>query len=195
MQRLLVACVLSVVSVGCARQASPLADAEACAVNDDMRGQALKLSWDVFDQRSTDPVSFRAIANRGCKREAGELVLHYLAHKEGLDESQRRLSRFHAGQLLAEAGEEARALELIRSAYAPEQPVHSPLDWNTYVAGIVAFLEKDRTALTSARERLERVGGNNLINARVLRRMQTCFEKRYAEIWTSQCEAQPPHPR
>ena len=195
MHRLLVACVLSVASVGCARQVSPLADAEACAVNDDMREQALKLSWDEFDQRSTSPVSFRAVADRGCKREAGELVLYYLAHKTGLDKSQRRISRFHAGQLLAEAGEGARALELIRSAYAPEQPVDSPLDWNTYVAGIVAFLEKDQAALTAARERLARVGGNNLINERVLGRMETCFEKRYAEIWTAQCEAPPPRPR
>lgn len=194
MLRLLIVCLLSWASTAGASQVTPVAGAASCAVSDDMRKQALKLSWDEFDQQSASPVSFRALANRGCKREAGELVLYYLAHKEGLNDQEQRLSRFHAGQLLAEAGEEARALGLIRSTYWPEQPIDSPLDWNTYVAGVVAFLEKDRTALTSSRERLEKAGGNNLINARVLRRMEKCFEKRYAEIWTPRCEASPPSP-
>ena len=194
MLRLLVVCLLSLASAACARQATQLAGAASCAGTDDKREQALKLSWDEFDQQSASPVSFRAIADRGCKREAGELVLYYLAHKEGLDESQQRLSRFYAGQLLAEAGEEARALELIRSTYWPEQPADSPLDWNTYVAGIIAFLETDRTALMAARKSLETASGNNLINARILARMEKCVEKRYAEIWTPQCEASLPRP-
>lgn len=189
MLRLLIVCLFSVAPIAGASQATPVAGAASCAVSDDMRARALKLSWDEFDQQSASPVSFRAIANRGCKREAGELVLYYLAHKGGLNESQQRLSRFHAGQLLAEAGEEARALELIRSAYWPEQPGDSPLDWNTYVAGVVAFLEKNRTALILARERLEKAGGSNLINARVLKRMEKCFDKSYADVWLPACEA------
>lgn len=190
MPRLPIVCLIVVTLA--AEQATP--GAVSCAVSDDMRKQALTLSWDEFDQQSASPVSFRAMAARGCKREAGELILYYLAHKTGLDDSQRRISRFHAGQLFAESGEEVRALKLIRSAHWPEQPIDTPLDWNTYVAGVVAFLEKDPAALTSARQRLERAGGNNLINARILGRMEKCFEKRYAEIWTPQCESSPPPP-
>jgi hypothetical protein len=152
-----------------------------------MRERALNLSWEDFDQLSANPVSFRALANHGCKREAAELVLYYLAHAEGLNESQRRLSRFHAGQLLAEVGDNARARALIRSAHWPEQPSDASLDWNSYVAGVVAFLEGDRAALAAARERLEIAGPSNAVDAGILMRMESCFEKGYADIWTHEC--------
>lgn len=164
------------------------ADATSCVINDDVRKLALTLSWEDFDQKSDNPASFRAFALRACYREAAELIEYYLANKPNLDESQQRNSRFHAGQMYGHAGDERRALELIRSARWPEQPANAALDWNSYVAGVVAFLEKDRAALSAARERLETAGGRNLINARVLKRMEKCFDKTYDDVWKAACE-------
>jgi hypothetical protein len=159
-----------------------------CPVSNDIRRRALELTWDEFDQKSESPASFRVFALRGCYRAAAELIEYYLANKPGLDAAQQRILRFHAGQMYGHAGDERRALELIRSAYWLEQPADAPLDWNTYVSGVVAFLEKDRGALASARERLEKAGGRNLINARVLRRMEKCFNQPYNDVWAPACD-------
>jgi hypothetical protein len=35
------------------------------------------------------------------------------------------------------------------------------------------------------------VGGRNLINARVLRRMEACFAKSYDDVWKPECEVKP----
>lgn len=157
-------------------------------VDDAVRRDALKLTWDEFDQKDISPASFRRYADRECYREAAELIEYYLANKPGLEIWQQRLSRFHAGQMYGHAGDEWRALELIRSARNPEQPASASLDWNTYVDGVVAFLEKNRATLSSTRARLEAAGGNNLINARVLRRMEKCFDRPYNGIWEADCE-------
>jgi hypothetical protein len=181
----LLATQLAVSATALAQDPPPAVD---CPMGDEIRSLALQLTWDDFDQKSDSPSSFRAFALRGCYRAAAELIEYYLANKPGLDASQRRNSRFHAGQMYGHAGDDRRALELIRSAFWLEQPPNHPLDWNTYVGGVVAFLERDRQTLALARERLEKAGGNNVINAQVLKRMEECFDKSYANVWLSACK-------
>ena len=188
MPRLLVGCLVALAAAVVVNATAHAADETSCVITDDTRKLALTLSWEEFDQKSNSPASFRAFALRACYREAAELIEYYLANKPTLAESQQRNSRFHAGQMYGHAGDERRALELIRSARWPEQPANAALNWNTYVAGVVAFLEKDRAALSAAREHLESEGGRNLINARVLRRMEKCFDKSYDDVWKAACE-------
>jgi hypothetical protein len=158
-----------------------------CAIGQNLLDEALKLPWHEFDQENRNPASFRYLADKGCFAEAAQLSEYYLRYNDDLRADQRRNTRFHIGQLYGNAGRDEKALEYIRTTFWSSQPADSSLDWNTYVGGVIAFLEKDRTALSGARLALEHAGGMNALNAKFLARMERCFGRSYRFLRESIC--------
>ena len=93
---------------------------------------------------------WRTLADRGCTREAADLLSAYgaLPKAEG-----NVIITWHEGQLRAELGQTAQAIALMERSHKPVNG-SDPGYWNAYVDGMVAFLRQDRGALEKARARL-----------------------------------------
>ncbi|WP_171954881.1 hypothetical protein [Stenotrophomonas geniculata] len=97
---------------------------------------------------------WRPLADRGCTREAADLLSAYgaLPKAEG-----NVIITWHEGQLRAELraelGQTAQAIALMERSHKPVNG-SDPGYWNAYVDGMVAFLRQDRSALEKARARL-----------------------------------------
>jgi hypothetical protein len=87
-------------------------------------------------------------------REAATLIETYLANHSELDRFQRSNLHWHAAQALAIAGDTAAALKHIPLARLDPEPPASPICWNDYVAATEAFLQRERSKLVAARERI-----------------------------------------
>ena len=107
----------------------------------------LRLDERQFDQDVTG--GWRALDDRGCRREAADLIRAYRLAKHRSDE---RTLLWHEGQLRAGAGQTSRAIALFRRAKKPAAEDHD--GWNLYVEGTIAFLHHDRSALLRARAAL-----------------------------------------
>jgi hypothetical protein len=111
----------------------------------------------------------------------------YLDRHPELTRFQRAILRWHAGQMLAYAGDTAGALKHMSSVhFEPEQPNSatrlSAPGWNDYVEATVAFLQGDRAKLLAARER---IAGNSPAdpNLRVLDCLIAHFGAPYATAY------------
>lgn len=161
-----------------------------CVATDKMRAEALTLSWSDFDQKQDSPAGMRKLSTAGCFKEAAELQEFYIANHKGLTAKEIANSKFHIGQNYASAGLPDRALLFIRQSLDPNQPADTTFDWNTYVLGVIAFLEQDRDALLQKMSVLRASPDRgNQINGRVLARMNKCFAKPYRDLWTPDCES------
>lgn len=161
--------------------------AQDCAVNDhDLRGNAA-LSFEDFDQRGALASTARKLSERHCFREAAEVGQHYLLFGPELSERQRNVVTWHVAQDLALSGRSDAAAALISSTLRPALPAEPDgFEWNTYVRGTWAFLVRRRDLLDDAVSQLQtKPGQRNAMNARVLGRLQTCWDKTYAEAYTS----------
>ncbi|KLJ02523.1 hypothetical protein [Luteimonas sp. FCS-9] len=119
-----------------------------CSVD---RDAMLALSIDAFDQDIDG--GWRPLGEgRGCHLAAADLIAEYrrVHRPEG-----RNLLDWHEAQLRAKAGQTTEAIALMRRSI---REVDGELTgWNAYVAGSIAFLERDRAALQAARETLSTV--------------------------------------
>lgn len=93
---------------------------------------------------------WRPLADRGCTREAADLLSAYGALPKAEDNV---IITWHEGQLRAELGQTAQAITLMERSHKPVN-AGDPGYWNAYVDGMVAFLRQDRSALEKARARL-----------------------------------------
>src|ERR1044072_8415852 len=106
-----------------------------------------------LDQRAVDQDmrgGWRALAQRdGCMEAAADLLRAY-RERHGQDAL---LLYWHEGQLRATLGATEEAIELFKKAYdARDTP--SATAWNLYAVATIAFLQQDKSALLTARDRL-----------------------------------------
>lgn len=171
-----------------ALQAAPEA-AVGCALTPENLVANRTLSFESFDQAGVTPWTARKLGERNCDAEAARASEDYLLHGPELTPYQRQVVSWHLGQYLAESGEERAAARVMATTIRNEEMTPDNFDWNTYVRGTHAFLTKDRPALDAAVTALSaQEGMRNQINARALRRLQTCFERPYREAYS--CEVQ-----
>lgn len=104
----------------------------------------LKLSERAFDQNVTG--GWRALANRGCNREAADLIRRYRLKRRPKNTN---ILIWHEAQLRATAQQNRLALALFRQSYRKGDTA-----WNLYVDGTIAFLENDRKRLMASRKAL-----------------------------------------
>lgn len=109
-----------------------------------------ELSVPQFDYTPSSSTNARSLANRGCYREAAEAGQDYLAKRQIGDERAHSNVIFHIGQNLAMSGDERAAAMMIAAAKRPSQPADASFDWNTYVFGTWAFLQRNRALLQSS---------------------------------------------
>jgi len=155
-----------------------------CALTPEHLAANRTLSFESFDQRGVTPWTARKLGERGCDAEAARASEDYLLHGPELTERQRQVVSWHLGQYLASSGAELEAARVMATTMRNEEMTPDNFDWNTYVLGTHAFLTKDRAAMDAAVERLSaQEGMRNQINARALRRLQSCFDRPYREAY------------
>lgn len=128
-----------------------LSAASASAVPADCafdREALLQLDYRSFDQ---DPQGgWRALARKGCEREAADLIRDWrLQHNDS-----RYILFWHEGQSRAFNGDYEAAVTLFELSRRQSE---DPIGWNFYVDGSVAFLRGDMARLKAARASLARV--------------------------------------
>lgn len=137
----------------------------------------LKLGYEQFDQ--TEGRGFRALAARGCDKEAADLIEAYVAANGAAERS----LRWHVAQLRATQGDLAAAIHHARSVLSEgEDFAKAPLRWNDYVLATIAFLERDRAALQHHRDRVaagREAHVGNALNLKLLDALLRHFERDY----------------
>ena len=175
-------------AASCALLATPCLAAESSLSNCSLSPVALQtdatLSFEDFDQKGVTSTTSRSLGDRRCYPQAAAAAEHYLLYGPELTERQRNIATWHLGQYMALAGDEDGARKVIAATRRPYTPEPDAFDWNTYVLGSWAFLNKDRQALDQATQRLTAAPGQrNALNALVLKRFQRCFSKSYQEAY------------
>lgn len=114
----------------------------------------LALDYAAFDQTTGD--GWRPWADRGDFAAAARMLDRYAELHDDLNAPDRRMVRFHAGQMYASLENRSTAIERFRGAFDPDEPPDAPFRWNAYVRGTIAFLARDLDALRlSHRELVE----------------------------------------
>jgi len=111
------------------------------------RDAMLAMEPDAFDQDLEG--GWRPLADRGCHREAADLLAAYAALPKAAGNA---MILWHEGQMRAEAGQYPQAAALMQRTYKPKDT--DPGYWNAYVDGTIAFLQRDRAALETSRATL-----------------------------------------
>ncbi len=86
---------------------------------------------------------------------------------------------FHAGQLLAIAGDYPAAVGESRQSLSPPSTNEGDFLWDDYVLGTIAFLERDKTTLIRHLEVLRTKQDFNAPNLKILQLLVAGFEKSY----------------
>lgn len=174
----------------------------------------LALDEKPFDQDLAGGGGWRAIANiPGCELAAADLLAAYRARHPGSES----ILAWHEGQMRASAGQYKQAIPLLESARKPTD--QDPAGWNHYVDASLAFLQHDKPALLTARERLAAIAypesagmpplkddyiefpaqpGQPVMRTRwppnidVVDGLVACFDKPYAEAYGASCRPSSP---
>lgn len=154
--------------------ASPCADLFAATAP-----AALKLEYSEFDQ--TPGKGFRALAEKGCEKEAADLIEQYIEQNKAGQSS----LRWHLAQTRALAGQKEEAIKHARTSLWPEAAAAGQsFKWNDYVLGTIAFLEGDKAKLIEHRDRVAdyiNMHKSNRGNLGVLNQLVANFGKPYKE--------------
>jgi len=112
------------------------------------REALLKLDYRSFDQDTQG--GWRALAGKGCDREAADLIRDWrLQHNDNRD-----ILLWHEGQSRAFDGDYEAAASLFEQS---RKPAEDRIGWNFYVDGSVAFLRGDMAKLQAARASLAQI--------------------------------------
>jgi hypothetical protein len=173
-------------------------DPMICAFDPDAQMTRLWADYEFDHERPGGPME---LGDRGCYRAAAEVSRAYLARGPLLGVREQAITQLHMARNLAYAGDETAAAQAAASARRSDQrsAQEIPLDWNSYVQGLYAFLIKDRALLEANRERLlarARQGfEGDAMNGRNLTALSTCFDRSYTEaMMDTICWAAPASP-
>ena len=138
----------------------------------------LSLPYQRFDQ--TEGQGFRVLAEKGCAKEAADLIEAYIK-ATGAGQSS---LRWHVAQLRATAGNSAEAIRYARTVLSEKEDfAEKPLRWNDYVLATIAFLQHDREALVRHRDEVARGKAEyfgNELNLKLLDSLIKYFDRDYA---------------
>lgn len=112
----------------------------------------LNLSYQEFDQ--TPNQGWRSLAEEQGYLQAGEMIDRYLENNNNLEKWQIINLSFHSGQMYAFSDNYDIALLRFRNSINENEPVDTPILWNTYVNATIAFLEKDQDTLIEMRDKI-----------------------------------------
>lgn len=108
----------------------------------------MRMSFREFDQ--TPGQGWRKLADEQRWHDAGVLIDRYVSYDPKMPAERLLVLNWHAGQMYAFAGENARAKERFAKALTPSGTT-SPFEWNAYVRATIAFLDGDRATLEKCR--------------------------------------------
>lgn len=173
---------LAAMSMTLARPQPP--DAPACAIPETRRNAMMTATYEAFDQSVEGDVNWRGVMDAGCYETAAKLVGDYMErHEKTLSDEAVRTMNFHVGQILALAGEDARAVPSFEKARG------GTAEWSAYADAMLAFARHDRGAFDGARKAYEAAAPGSPRRA-VLASLAACFGKPYSEAMM--CEAPKP---
>lgn len=111
----------------------------------------IALTPEAFDQDMDG--GWRPLAEKAeCREAAADLLAAYrTAHWGDLDADELHLNYWHEGQVRASMGQTASAVRLLMAGV---NPAADSGGFENYALGTIAFLQKDRSALQAARDRL-----------------------------------------
>lgn len=161
----------------------------------DNKAALLGLDFMSFDQDFEG--GWRAVADTpGCKSEAVKLIEAYQQQRTDLSDGMKHTLRLHQAQLHAELGQNEAAIALFKESYKPNERDRS--GWNAYMDATIAFIDKDKSELVDAIERLKAVprpegfdprdaDGNPIEvswppNLAIVESYLRCFDKSYVEV-------------
>lgn len=133
-------------------------EGSACAISNAERDELLKLEFNAFDQTMGE--GWRKYSNQGCMKEAASLIDDYHdVHQANLENWQKRINRWHAGQMYAMLGDYETARSRFLGSYNPDEPEEPDFPWNDYVSATIAFLDGDPEKLQEHRDRIAATDG------------------------------------
>lgn len=166
---------------------------EACLVTPAQQDEARGLLWQEFDQVGDQPGSFRVLADSGCPNAALAAYADWLEHGPGFPDARTRgIGTFHRAQLLAIVGREQEAMDLLPLSFrTPGDDDPRAGVWNSYLHGVIAFFERDRTGVEAARLALEQEPDDAFAARQVgvLQGLLDCFDKNYQTAMSDACRS------
>ena len=121
-----------------------------CGVDEDEFYRLMALDYRAFDQDFTG--GWRLIDDQeDCKQTAINMLDSYTARHEYEYKQQRSTLIWHTGQVLASTGQYEDAIHYFKQTYNTEA---NHAEWNLYVDGTIAFLNKDKPRLIMLRDKL-----------------------------------------
>lgn len=160
-------------------------DAALCTV--DVEAQ-LSRNWQDYEFSTDTPGGPMWLGERGCYLAAARISRDYLARGPLLSVREQAITQLHMARNLAYAGDEVGAAQAAASARRSDLRTDEeiPLDWNSYVQGLYAFLIKDRALLEANLERLVSSGRQgDAYNGRNLSALSACFDRSYTDAMMS----------
>jgi len=144
-----------------------------CAIAPERQQAMISAGYDAFDLGASDDLSWRPVMNRGCYETAAGLIVHYLERNDvQLNDEQRRTLNFHAGQVLAFGGEDAKSVRYF------ERSLGGSTEWNAYAEATLAFMRHDRPNFDVAVRNYTQAAPKSPRNA-VLASLGACFDMPY----------------
>lgn len=138
--------------------------------------QDLTLSYKEFDQ--TSDAGFRLLVNSACYAEAATLIKKYIDHNHSKENS----LFWHLAQMYGFSGDYKQAIYYAKQVLnESEDLAESPMYWNDFVLGNIAFWNRDKSKLKQHIENVEKGLSfkPNEMNARYLQRLLANFETSY----------------
>lgn len=134
----------------------------------------MALDFEAFDQDMQG--GWRYYANQKKFGVAASLIESYLERHPEMSDFQKGVMSWHAGQLLAMDGQEARAIPLMEKSRKESDDF---MLWNSYLDATIAFLKKDRPTFEANLQAVAAMSNNP--NLPVLRILEQHFDKRYRQ--------------
>ena len=152
-----------------------------CELSETQWKKYLSMDWKSFDQ--TLGKGWREFAANDCEIAAGHLIDVYSSHNSNkLNEMQKRVLRWHAGQQYAQGNIKTLALVRFRYSFKKDEDPNDPFKWNAYVAASIAFLEKDLKKLKAARDEMLPFAEQNIQNLIIVNNMYKCPHLSYKQV-------------
>ncbi|WP_306014942.1 hypothetical protein [Oceanicaulis sp. MMSF_3324] len=119
----------------------------ACDVDAARFETLMALDHNAFDQDMRG--GWRPVGQQdGCEHAAADLLVAYMNHSPHYNPSRPGVVGWHAGQMLAMAGQADQAIAYFETSRSETQA------WNLYVDATIAFMRRDRAAAEAARAEL-----------------------------------------